>query len=99
MPELVQLGKEFGEQDLAIVGINFDDSLDKAKAAVEKHGQTWPQVFALDAAKGDAELWEQVADIAGLPRILVLDRNGVLRHDTRARGLRELVKALVEEGR
>jgi hypothetical protein len=98
MPELVQLGKEFGERGLVIVGINFDRSADKASEAIGKHGLTWPQVFAADAAKGDKALWRDAAGIEGLPRFLVLDREGVLRNDAYPSKLRELLEPLLAEG-
>ena len=97
MPELVQLGKDLGERGLVIVGINFDHSLAKAKEAIETHGQTWPQVYAPDAAKGDKELWRDCAGIEGLPRFLVVDRKGVLRVDAHPNKLDALVRPLLDE--
>jgi hypothetical protein len=97
MPELVQLGKKYGERGLIILGINFDDDEAKARAAIEKHGLTWPQVFASAAAKGDANLWRDAAGIEGLPRFLVIDRKGVLRHDAHPQRLEEMVRPLIEE--
>ena len=42
--------------------------------------------------------WRDCAGIEGLPRILVLDRAGIVRHDVRPHELSKLVRALVAEG-
>jgi hypothetical protein len=97
MPELVQLGKDLGERGLVIVGINFDKTLDKTKEAIEQHGQTWPQVYASAAAKGDEHLWRDCAGIEALPRFLVVDRTGVLRVDAPPQRLAGLVRPLLDE--
>lgn len=81
MPELVQLGKEFGDLGLVILGINFDEDPAALAAAVRKHGLTWPQVHAPTAARGQERFWREISDITGLPRVLLLDRRGVLRYD------------------
>lgn len=96
MPELVKLGRELKDGGLTIVGINFDHDLDKARAAIAKHALPWPQVFAGEAAKGDADLWRDVSGIDGLPRILLIDREGVLRADTRPHELRQRVLELLD---
>src|SRR5262249_43359581 len=44
----------------------------------------------------DRELWELASEIFALPRVLVLDRRGVLRSDT-PRDLEATIKALLRE--
>jgi hypothetical protein len=97
MPELVKLGQELADRGLVIVGINFDDAQAKAQEAITKHGLTWAQVSAKEAAKGDKNLWRDAASIEGLPRLLILDRQGVLRHDVYPNNLRSLVLELLDE--
>jgi Thioredoxin-like len=99
MPELVKLGKELGDRGLVIVGINFDRSEDKMRAAIDKQQLTWPQVYASAAAKNDAALWRNAAGIEGLPRFLVVDKKGILRSDAYPQKLAELVKPLLDDGR
>src|ERR1041384_4129222 len=65
MPELVKLGKELGERGLVIVGINFDQSEDKMRAAIEQQQLGWPQVYANAAAKNDENLWRDAAGSKG----------------------------------
>ena len=96
MPELVKLGKELKDRGLTIVGINFDQDLDKARAAIEKHALPWPQVFASEAAKGDPDLWRDVSGIDGLPRILLIDREGIVRSDAGPHQLRQRVLELLD---
>jgi len=96
LPELVELQKKLGDS-LVILGINFDEDVDTAKQAIDKHGLSWRHVHAKTSAAGHSELWERVAGIAALPRVLVVDRRGVLRADVYPHDLEAVVRPLLAE--
>lgn len=75
----------------ALIGVNSDNNLKRAQAAVEKFGITWPSFF--DGASGPIRSnW----NVNTWPSILVLDQNGIIRHyDLRGNKLEEAVKALL----
>ncbi len=93
MPELVKLQEKL-DDSLVVLGINFDEDIDTARQAIEKHGLSWRHVHAGTAAAGHPELWERVAGITALPRVLVVDRRGVLRADVYPHDLEAVVRPL-----
>ena len=96
MRRLVELRAQYPER-LSVLGINFDDDVAVARRAIERHGLDWPQVHAASTAAGDAELWQQVSGIRTLPRLLLVDADGVLREDLRPGDLEQaLVRRLGE---
>ena len=97
MPELVQLEKRLRDRGFVVLGINFDNEVEKARKAVEKHGLRFPQVHALSAANDDRKLWRDAASISGLPRILIVDRKGILRKDVYPHNLAAHVEKLLDE--
>jgi predicted enzyme related to lactoylglutathione lyase/thiol-disulfide isomerase/thioredoxin len=81
MPELEALYERWHDEGLEVVGLNWDREAGKAEEAVTSLGIEWPQVF-VPADPETRDLWYQVSSIRTLPRILVIDRDGVLRVDT-----------------
>jgi RNA polymerase sigma factor (sigma-70 family) len=68
--------------------------LDVEKAA-DPGPVPWPNV-RVPRDLADRELWEQASEIFALPRVLVLDRRGTLRFDTRT-DLAETIAQLLRE--
>ena len=97
MPELVKLHKKLEEQGLVVIGVNFDENIDKAKKLITDKELAWPQVHALSAAKGRDDLWERIAGISGLPRVLLIDRAGVLHGDIYPSDLEQHVTSLLSK--
>ncbi|QDV37527.1 sigma-70 family RNA polymerase sigma factor [Tautonia plasticadhaerens] len=79
-----------------IVGVCFDKDAEKAKEAIESLGMTWPQVLVPDDEEV-RRLWSEGSMIDGLPRLLVLDRRGVLRVDCAPEEVEEQVVRLLGE--
>ena len=97
MPELVQLHQKLEAEGVVVVGINFDDEVETVHAAIDEHGLSWVQVHAATAARGRDDLWEAISGISGLPRLLLVDREGVLRDDFYPNDLLDHVQAHLEE--
>lgn len=92
MPELVELRKKIDASQLVIVGINFDDDPEKARAAIQQHGWSWPQVHAKTSAQGQEEFWEQITGITSLPRAFLVDPEGILRLDFRPHDIEKKIQ-------
>jgi hypothetical protein len=68
----------------------------KANQAIKRLGLTWPQVF-VPADEKARELWHEASGIHGLPRLLLLDRRGILRADCGPGELAGEITKLLEE--
>ncbi len=79
MPALHELKEEYGDA-LAIVGINFDSQLATAREAIRGGSLNWNQVHAGSADAGHPDLWSTTTGWDTLPQIVILDRDGVVRH-------------------
>ena len=82
MPQLKALYGRWHGRGLEVIGVNFDGDEAKARRAVEALGLSWPQV-AVPVDESSGELWEVASGITTLPRLLIVDREGVLRFDCR----------------
>ncbi|HEX5054240.1 MAG TPA: TlpA disulfide reductase family protein [Planctomycetota bacterium] len=89
LPELVRLRREHGAERLAIVGVTCDSDEQKLKAFLAEHPEVdWPQLFA-------GEPWHPIATEVGvdrIPRLFLIDREGVLRSIDAAKDLDGLVR-------
>jgi thiol-disulfide isomerase/thioredoxin len=80
MPHLKALHWRWHDRGLEVVGVNYDGDQAKARRACESLGLPWRQV-AVPGDEKTQELWEVASGISTLPRLLILDRSGVLRFD------------------
>ncbi len=80
MPALKSLAEKHLD-DLVVIGVNFDDNLDDAMAEIAKGTVPGVQVHAASLAKGSEDLWERATGIRTIPRIFIIDREGVLVDD------------------
>lgn len=80
MPALKSLAEKHPD-DLFVIGVNFDENLDDAKAELAKGTVPGVQIHAESLAKGVDDLWYRATGIRSIPRIFVIDRDGVLVHD------------------
>ena len=80
MPALKSLAEQHPE-DLVVVGVNFDENLDDANAELAKGTVPGVQIHADTLAKGVDDLWYRATGIRSIPRIFVIDRDGILVHD------------------
>lgn len=95
MPHLKVLYERWHGRGLEVVGVNFDGDEAKAKRACESLGLPWPQV-ALPGDEEARELWEVASGISTLPRLLILDRGGILRFDGTPEELEARLAELIE---
>ncbi len=78
LPEVKTLYQKWHQKGLEVIGVNLDYQGDKMRKACRELALEWPQVMAPTDGK-KRELWEQATDIGSIPRLLVIDRNGILR--------------------
>jgi Thioredoxin-like len=95
MPELKKLYDKHRKDGLEIIGVCFDHSVEKAKKTVESNGLDWPQVV-VPADEGIRELWSEASGIEALPRLLIMDRSGILRADCGPAELKEQITKLLQ---
>lgn len=99
-PELDQLGKEFADQGLIMLGVDLRDSAETALAFNRNFGISYPSV--MDAESGDVVLaYTGIVTPDAVPTTLVLDREGrvaarvIGRIDIKI--LRTLIRTTLEE--
>ena len=92
MPDLKALYARHHADGLEVIGVNFDQDKDRknTRATIQRLGLPWPEFFVPDDEHG-RELWEEATGITGLPRLLLIDRDGILRWDGGAGELKEQV--------
>jgi RNA polymerase sigma factor (sigma-70 family) len=96
MPQLKELYEKHHKDGLEIVGVCFDHDADKARKTAKSKGLDWPQVF-VPADEKMRSLWEEATGIGALPRLLLLDRSGVLRADCGPGELKDQIGKLLDE--
>jgi RNA polymerase sigma factor (sigma-70 family) len=92
MPDLKALYEKRHADGFEIVGVNFDKNTAKALRIAKELGLSWPQVL-LPSDKEMRGVWETASGITSLPRLLLIDRQGILRYDS---GPDEVEKHLAE---
>jgi RNA polymerase sigma factor (sigma-70 family) len=93
MPKLKQLYDKRHKDGLEILGVSLDRDAETVRKVCAKKGLTWPQVLVPNDDK-IRDLWYEAAGLAG-PRLLVIDRKGILRADCSPDQLeREITKVL-----
>lgn len=95
MPKLKKFYDEVRGQGFEIIGVNFDNKPEKAKEAIKSKELTWPQVFVPDN-EAVRDLWREASTVSTLPRLLVLDRNGVLQADCAPYELEKTIAELLK---
>jgi hypothetical protein len=77
----------------ALIGINGDNQIGRARSAVSEQEVTWPCLFERGVGPVHTR-W----NVRKWLTTIVLDRNGVIRHrDLRGRELAEAVEALLRD--
>lgn len=81
MPKLKETYQKLQPQGLEIVGLNHDYTLDQAKRVIADQKLPWHNVLA-PLNKEHRALWLEATGTGPIPRLLLLDREGILRADT-----------------
>jgi len=93
MPKLKQLSDRWADQGLEIIGVNFDQDQGKAFKTTTELDLNWNHIAVSPSAEV-RKAWWGVSGISTLPRILVVNRSGVLVYD--GRQIDEVESTLVE---
>ena len=96
-PVLKRVHEKWHEQGLEIVSISFDNSQRALDEALEKLALPWPQVY-VSREEGVRELWYQANGIRALPRLLLVDREGILRMELDPRDCEASIAAFMRVG-
>jgi thiol-disulfide isomerase/thioredoxin len=96
MPKLEELYEEHHKEGLEIVGVCFDQDAQKARKAIKRLGLGWTQVL-VPAEEKAREFWAEAAGIESLPRLLLIDRDGVLRADCGPDALPDQIARLIAQ--
>jgi peroxiredoxin len=80
MPKLKETYQKFNSRGFEIIGLNHDRTLEEANATIVQEELPWPSAFA-PADGGQRELWLAASGTGTLPRLLLIDRDGILRAD------------------
>jgi peroxiredoxin len=94
MPKLKETFARLHGRGFEVIGINHDYSLEVAKATIAKQELPWPNVLA-PVEKSQRELWEQATGAFSIPRLLLLDREGILRANTSPSDLEAELEKLI----
>jgi thiol-disulfide isomerase/thioredoxin len=85
-PCMAELGKikeiyqKLNSRGFEVIGLNHDWTIEAARRAIAKQELPWPNVLA-PTQKEERELWATACDTAALPRLLLIDQDGVLQND------------------
>ncbi|MFH0964071.1 MAG: TlpA disulfide reductase family protein [Planctomycetota bacterium] len=95
VPNMVKLRQSYPEEDLSMIGVSLDESVDELRGFLSEHGITYPQICDEKGFDGEiVRAWE----VNAIPQTYVLDAQGVVREDTAyGRRLLSSVAKLVEE--
>ncbi|MCB9876873.1 MAG: TlpA family protein disulfide reductase [Planctomycetes bacterium] len=70
--------EEMKDKPFALIGVNSDDTIERAKKAIEEHGLNWRSFQNQDAGRERA-----IADdwaVSGWPTCIVIDQDMVIRY-------------------
>src|SRR5262249_31208249 len=95
MPKLKALYEKYHKDGLEIIGISLDLDAETVRKACASNRLTWPQVL-VPVEEEPRDVWYKASEMRGIPRLLVIDRNGVLRADCWPDQLEAKLSALFE---
>jgi thiol-disulfide isomerase/thioredoxin len=78
LPDLKKTYGELKSRGFEVIGVNLDESIEKARGVTLKENLPWPIVVA-PTNKQDRELWETAAGIQSIPRLWLIDRKEIGR--------------------
>ena len=96
MPELKKLFEKWHPRGFEVLGVYLDHDTKTMKKSIEANGLAWTQVMTPTKPRA-RELWQESSGIRTLPRLLLLDRQGILRADCSPHDFEEeIVKLLAK---
>jgi thiol-disulfide isomerase/thioredoxin len=94
MPRLKEFYRRHHKEGLEVVGVCFDQDARKAEGAIKRLGLPWAQVL-VPAGEKERELWSSASALESLPRLLLIDRDGVLRAECGPEEIEEQIAKLM----
>lgn len=95
MPKLKEVLERHGPQGLVVIGLNFDQEWERAEKAIEDGELDWAHVHC-SGTEQEQFFWNTVTGMGSLPRLFIVDRDGILREDAYPHDLEQLVKPYLE---
>ena len=80
LPKIKEMYRKLNAHGFEVIGLNHDWTIEVAKRTVAKEELPWSNVLA-PTQKDKRELWLTANDTPALPRLLLMDQDGVLRAD------------------
>lgn len=96
MPELKKLFEKWHPRGFEALGVCLDHDTKTMKKSIEANGLVWTQVMPSTKPR-TRELWQESSGIRALPRLLLLDRQGILRADSIQLDFEEEIEKLLAE--
>jgi thiol-disulfide isomerase/thioredoxin len=96
MPKLKGMYHRLHSRGFEIVGLNHDHTLADAERAIAKQALPWPNIPG-PADDGHRELWGKTTGTLALPRLLLIDRDGILRAEVSADELEADIAKLISK--
>ena len=94
MPKLKQTYERLHERGLEVVGVNHDNDVETAKRVIAEQKLPWANVMP-PTEEGLRSLWYEANGTQSLPRLLLIDREGVLRADVSPHQLEAEIEKLM----
>jgi uncharacterized protein (TIGR03067 family) len=95
LPDVRQLYDRWHKEGLEVISVSLDNDAEAVKKTCQRLNLSWPQVL-VTADQKQRELWQEASGIGPIPRLLVIDRQGVLRLDLGGKVDEEQIVALLK---
>ena len=98
MPKLKELYDRYQGDGFEVIGVNLENSDTARDKAIKELGLSWKQVVP-PGEKDDRDLWTLAMGLRTIPRLLLIDRKGILRADCTPSELEAELKVLILESK
>lgn len=96
MPKLKEAYRKLNGRGFEVIGLNHDWTPEVAKRTITEQGLPWPNAIA-PTPKDQRELWLTATGTGALRRLLLVDREGVLRADVSPHDLDAEIEKLMNK--
>lgn len=91
MPTLKRLHDQYASI-LTVLGTNFDDDQEVCERAVKKLDLPWMQIHGVSSRGEHVEAWSQISQITTLPRLLLVNPQGILIREVSPLQINEILE-------
>jgi peroxiredoxin len=96
MTKMKEIYQEIHGRGFEIVGVSHDYTVERAQRTITEQKLPWPNVVA-PVDDEQQKLWCQATGVSSLPRLLLIDRAGILRADVSPDDLPTEIKTLMSK--